>query len=308
MKAKPIDIEEIFRASTRVLEAKLSSIRAAFHHGGMKGAAVEASIKHLLEEILPGNLAVGSGIIIDAELNASRQVDIVIYDRASTPTFFSTDGLSLFPVECVYFAIEVKTVLDSKAFSQCEENMDSVKSLRRTAYYPNIGEFSTTFSQYRGLPETSHWETIFLVVAIEAPSKISVLKLFENHRETTRPINKQIDSIYVANTGCFSNHRLVPPRHTGASILPSNDSIIGLNETDGLLTFLSYFSAMYNQAQIGGRFDFTRYVTLPVDAEYYIETERTKTIIKNAYQNGYEFRLQEGSPSGLKVKPTLDQG
>jgi len=65
---------------------------------------------------------------------------------------------------------------------------------------------------------------------------------------------------------------------------------------------------MYNQAQIGGRFDFTRYVTLPVDAEYYIETERTKTIIKNVYQNGYEFRLQEGSPSGLKVKPTLDQG
>lgn len=307
MTVRPVDIEEIFRASTRVLEAKLSSIRAAFHHGGMKGAAIEASIRSLLEDVLPGNLAVGSGIIIDAELNASKQIDIVIYDRAVTPTFFSSDGLSLFPIECVYFAIEVKTVLDSGAFAQCESNMDSVKSLRRTAYYPNIGVISKQFSQYQGFPPTNHWETIFLVIAIEAPSKISVLKYFETHRESERPINKQIDSIYVADIGCYSNHQFIPPRSIGVDILPSHESIVGLTETDGLLTFLTYFSSMYNQADIGGRFDFSRYVSLPTENTYYPETARVKKILQNAKIIGCEFSSREDVQTKSRVRPILRQ-
>lgn len=306
MANRSADIQALFGASTDILTSKLSAIRAAFHHAGMKGAAVEAAIRALLEEILPNNLAVGSGIAIDSDMNVSKQLDIVIYDRASTPTFFNVDGMSLFPIECIYFVIEVKTTLDSKTFEQCVGNMDSVKALTRSAYYKNNGSTATTFSLYRDF-ETEHWQTIFMVIAMEASSKDAAHQMLEKHRESERPINKQIDSMFVVDTGCFSNHRFVPPKSVGVSILPSNDSIIALNEIDGLLVFLTHFSAYYNQATIGGRFNFTRYMSLPTTSEYSTTTLRTYKILKAALDQGYQFEIGQLG-EGQLVKPTLEGG
>lgn len=307
MPQQAVDIPAIFSASTDVLASRLSAIRAAFHHGGMKGAAVEAAVRSLLEEILPNNLAVGSGIVIDSDLNASKQVDIVIYDRAATPTFFSMDGASLFPVECVYFAIEVKTTLDTGTFSQCVANMDSVKNLHRAAYYKIEGPITSSFSQYRDFPPTDHWETIFLVIAMEAASKDSAAKLLEEHRESQRPMNRQIDSMFVVDTGCFSNHRLIPPKSFGVSLLPSDDSVVALTEEDGLLTFLAHFSSYYNQASLGRKFDFTRYVTLPARSEIPRNTERTRRILQAAQDQGFQLDISEGGQSA-RIKPRREGG
>jgi hypothetical protein len=130
-----IDLTSIYEAAEESLVAQLKAIRAAFRHAGMKGSSVEAAIRRFLEDLLPQNIAVGSGVIVDSRMNVSRQLDVILYDRARTPIFFNAEGLKLIPIECVYFVIEVKTALDKGTFQEIEANVDSVKGLVPSAYY-----------------------------------------------------------------------------------------------------------------------------------------------------------------------------
>jgi hypothetical protein len=73
---------------------------------------------------------VGTGHILNAKDEISRQCDLVIYDAFNCPPLFVEDGYQFFPVEAVFGVIEVKSVLDSKALGECVENIRSVKALQ----------------------------------------------------------------------------------------------------------------------------------------------------------------------------------
>ena len=90
--------ELTFSSRERILTERLKAIRAAFKHGGLKGSAVEQEFRNLFVELLPSNIGVDTGVVIDSDGNQSKQVDIVCFDKAKTPTFFSGGGAKLFPV------------------------------------------------------------------------------------------------------------------------------------------------------------------------------------------------------------------
>jgi hypothetical protein len=81
-------------------------------HNPTKGDCREDSIRNFIEKILPPWVGVGRGIIVDRNGEQSPQMDIVIYNKNMLPVLFR-EGMTawFFPVDCVIYVIEVKSVL-----------------------------------------------------------------------------------------------------------------------------------------------------------------------------------------------------
>ena len=85
------------------MEFELDDVRDAFTHGGIKGAALETSvIETVLRPYLPERVGICTGQVIDALGKTSKQLDVVLFDRANTPTLKRSGEIRLIPAECVF--------------------------------------------------------------------------------------------------------------------------------------------------------------------------------------------------------------
>jgi Domain of unknown function (DUF6602) len=77
-------------------------------HSGEKGRLLEETLRTVLRKFLPRKYELGSGFIVDATGNLSSQTDIIVYDNQLNSPIVTESSSILFPIECVYAAIEVK--------------------------------------------------------------------------------------------------------------------------------------------------------------------------------------------------------
>jgi hypothetical protein len=101
---------------------------ALMPHRGELGRITEEIIKGVLERTLPKRFSIGTGIIINSDGGASAQTDIVIYDNFFNSPLLSEYGARVFPVECVYATIEVKSVLNLRTL---KKGISDIMLLRR---------------------------------------------------------------------------------------------------------------------------------------------------------------------------------
>ncbi|MGX7885602.1 DUF6602 domain-containing protein [Enterobacter hormaechei] len=84
-------------------------------HKGVKGTVLEILLSKLFRPLLPADIGIGTGQIIDAYGNpASPQIDIVIYNKAILPPILIDENVGIFPIESVLYTIEVKTKLNAR--------------------------------------------------------------------------------------------------------------------------------------------------------------------------------------------------
>jgi hypothetical protein len=102
---------------------------------GLKGAAREQPSRVQLEQLLPGDVGVGSGIVVDSFGGQSMQQDIVIYEKHRCPVFTVnwTPEATFFPVEGVIAVGEVKSSLNTETLTDAFDKIASAKRLRRRA-------------------------------------------------------------------------------------------------------------------------------------------------------------------------------
>jgi hypothetical protein len=113
-------------------------------HEGEKGGIRERRVADFLLSILPQKYGVGTGHIIDSQEESvtSHQTDIVIYDALNGIALPVDNYYSLFPCECVYAAIEVKSELNasdgekgpSGKIYECVESTTCLKALNRAGH------------------------------------------------------------------------------------------------------------------------------------------------------------------------------
>lgn len=97
------------KVASAILQAKMAS---KLTHQGVKGSVLEILISQLFRPLLPSDIGVGTGQIIDAfSDNMSPQIDIIIYNKSILPPVLADANLGLFPIESVLYTIEVKTTL-----------------------------------------------------------------------------------------------------------------------------------------------------------------------------------------------------
>lgn len=116
-------------------------------HPVLIGTARETPARVKFVKLLPGNIAVGSGIVMDSFGGKSKQQDIVIYERDICPVFSINDTpeATFYPVESVVAVGEVKSTLDKATIADSFAKIASVKALKRIV---------ETESNVLGLPAT----------------------------------------------------------------------------------------------------------------------------------------------------------
>lgn len=104
---------------------------------GTKGDIMEEVTADLFSRYFPSRCGFGKGQIQDSLGNQSKEVDIIIFDKDSLPPIChgvkSTAEKRIegfFPIESLWYAIEVKKTLNSSELKNAIVNMKSVSNLR----------------------------------------------------------------------------------------------------------------------------------------------------------------------------------
>jgi hypothetical protein len=113
-------LEEVLAA-----EAQLAGLLG---QGTMIGDAREFLVSKMLRSFLPASVQVGRGKIIDSEERVSNQIDVIVYDPRF-PMLRTEGGGSLYFVEGVIRAIEVKSTINREKLIEALDNCHSVMAL-----------------------------------------------------------------------------------------------------------------------------------------------------------------------------------
>ena len=127
---------EIFRARIKSSIAMANAVRE-IPHPGMLGEIREALVRELFRPLLPADIGVGTGQLIDSHNNVSPQTDIILFDRSLAPPMMLSESLGLFPIESCLYVIEIKSTLDSK---QLRKSHASALAITRLIY-KQIGQY-----------------------------------------------------------------------------------------------------------------------------------------------------------------------
>src|ERR1039457_6965713 len=105
-----MDIESVIRGVGKRMLVDFEDISSQVTHRGAKGRIRERRIvTDYLEKYLPGNIGIGNGEIFSITGEVSPETDTVLYDKFSTPFLLKDECYQVFPVECVYGVVEVKS-------------------------------------------------------------------------------------------------------------------------------------------------------------------------------------------------------
>lgn len=94
-------------------------------HPGLIGRFRQIMVEQLLQPLLPEGFHIGSGKVTDAKGNLSAEADIIIYDRRSVPPILYAKTEGVFPIETVYYSIEVKSKLTAREFADALKKVSS---------------------------------------------------------------------------------------------------------------------------------------------------------------------------------------
>lgn len=124
-----MDTRQLFQKISDRMRADFEA-SAQIRHSGSKGTVRENALRKFLEVRLPARYAVGAGEIVGRLRNAtSRQCDLIVFDRQNGVTLLYDDNIQVFPVDCVYGIIEVKSALSKTEFLDALEKIKLLKSM-----------------------------------------------------------------------------------------------------------------------------------------------------------------------------------
>ncbi len=113
--------------------------RTLVKHRAEKGRIVESVVKSALRGILPRRFSIGTGFAITASGRTSSQLDLVIYDELFNSPIILEGGTGLFPIECVYGFVEVKSLLNGDEIGKFTKAVRTVRDLASEKRYVVYG-------------------------------------------------------------------------------------------------------------------------------------------------------------------------
>ncbi len=124
-----MDIQKVFRGISKKLLNDFE-ISAQIHHNGNIGEFRENALREFLEVgRLPKRLGIGNGEIVGHISNVSRQSDLIIFDQLDNIPLLYDSQVQVYPIDCVYGVVEVKSHMTKVKLIEGLENIKSVKAL-----------------------------------------------------------------------------------------------------------------------------------------------------------------------------------
>lgn len=242
-------LDEIFDEIAQQMRSDFEKVRRATDHPGLRGNVVEESFRSFLRNYLPQSLDISTGILVDADGGVSKQLDIIISDAAKTPIFYKSGEMRVIPVECAYSVIEVKTFLDQRELDRTFENMKSVRSLKKKAYFKpeTYSPFFTFYGQ-----KWEIWPINYFVFAANSVGLENLADLiYEKHQSAQLPEWSRIDTVCVLNKGVIANAEVKERVAGPLNALPySTSHLVAFPTSRALLLFYTLISHILHQARL----------------------------------------------------------
>ena len=93
----------------------------------------EGTVREFLRAQLPSRYGVTRGEVASSSGEASRQMDVLVYDAPGAPVLLESEGSRVLAAESVYAAVEVKPRLTATELRAAIANIRSLKALPRDA-------------------------------------------------------------------------------------------------------------------------------------------------------------------------------
>ncbi len=152
MANKPPKFKEFVRIEQKLLTARLDAARAAIHHAGEKGRALELAAQQLIRSFLPAEYGLSSGFVAYQDskgaIRLSKQLDIIIFDAVRAAPLMSLESCDVFPLEAVYAYVEVKATLSTSknlakpsgsSLEKCLKDNHELRTMRDRSYWMPAG-------------------------------------------------------------------------------------------------------------------------------------------------------------------------
>lgn len=176
-------------------------VSAQIKHSSSKGTVRENILRDFLAEgRLPTKYGLGSGEIVGRVRDTSRQCDVVVYDKLNGVTLLYDESVQVFPIDCVYGIIEVKSSLSKTEFLDALEKIKAFKGMapHGTVSQSIMGGFTMTHPR----PQP------FGMVFAYSLSSNSLDSLVDNLREweAETPANLWPNYVCVLEAGVIYHH------------------------------------------------------------------------------------------------------
>lgn len=125
-------VEKYWQGVAQRLQIEADVFNQLIAHNGETGRENETSLSQLVQNLLPPTVGVGTGIVIDSQGRRSRQCDLIVFDRAGSPSVMAQTNQLLYPVETVLLAIEVKTAVTLNEVKDVSAKVDALNLLENS--------------------------------------------------------------------------------------------------------------------------------------------------------------------------------
>lgn len=145
-----MDTKALFQAISGKMHADFKASAQVSHHGS-KGTIRENILRKFLEEgRLPSKYGIGSGEIVGRIKDTSRQSDLIIYDKIDGVTLLYDEHTQVYPIDCVYGIIEVKSGLSKSELIDALDKIAAFKSMAPGGHVrQSIGGMTASFPRPR---------------------------------------------------------------------------------------------------------------------------------------------------------------
>lgn len=124
-----MDAKALFQTISDKMHADFKA-SAQVAHNGSKGTIRENILRKFLEEgRLPSKYGLGAGEIVGRIKDTSRQSDLIIYDKIDGVTLLYDEHTQVYPIDCVYGIIEVKSGLSKTEFIDSLDKIAAFKAM-----------------------------------------------------------------------------------------------------------------------------------------------------------------------------------
>jgi hypothetical protein len=243
-----------FEVNTRKLFQKISQrlrvdFEASAHvvHAVSKGTIRENSLRSFLAEgRLPTKYGLGMGEIVGRLRDTSRQCDLIVYDKLNGVSLLYDDSVQVYPIDCVYGIIEVKSALSKPEFIDALNKIKAFKTMAPAGpvSQPLAGGWTTLGPRPRPFG---------IVFAYNLPNN-SLDSLLENLREweASTPRTLWPNYVCVLEVGVIYHHKkLFEPCFDSDQITAEASPISIAHREDSLFQFYCALHDMCAHMQLG---------------------------------------------------------
>lgn len=220
-------LKEEFESISQMMHIAFQKTTNMINHPGEKGTSRENALIKYFRPHIPDKYEMSEGIIVDSKDHQSKQVDVIIHDKNTTPFLQDTSLTKIIPIECVYGVIEVKSFLTKETLGQSIKNIQSVRGLCKNTI---CGTPSPTLGFVFAYDSDSSLETIynnFLFLTEEIPFDQRITCICVLNKGLILPVNKyQLSTI---------------------SLFPGEDTVFAMHQNSSnvlLLFYLLLFQAL----------------------------------------------------------------